>query len=77
MFHEYHVISRYIYSGRYYPRFHVAAVGFGTYYPWMRGSAFYFLQSVPTALETDDNCSATNSLDNAVTFSVGFSVTEF
>jgi hypothetical protein len=32
MLHEYHVI----YSVRYYPRFHVTAVGLGTYYPWMR-----------------------------------------
>ena len=31
----YHVI----YSVRYYPRFHVTAVGLGTYYPWIRGSA--------------------------------------
>ena len=29
MLHEYHVI----YSVRYYPRFHVSAVGLGTYYP--------------------------------------------
>jgi len=28
-------ISRYVY----YPRFHVTAVGLGTYYPWIRGSA--------------------------------------
>jgi hypothetical protein len=33
MVHEYHVI----YSVQYYPRFHVTAVGLGTYYPWMRG----------------------------------------
>jgi hypothetical protein len=33
MLYEYHVI----YSVRYYPRFHVTAVGFGTYYPWIRG----------------------------------------
>jgi hypothetical protein len=33
MLHEYHVI----YSVRYYPRFHVTAVGLGTYYPWIRG----------------------------------------
>ena len=31
----YHVI----YSVRYYPRFHVTAVGLATYYPWIRGSA--------------------------------------
>jgi hypothetical protein len=30
---EYHVI----YSVRYYPRFHVTAVGLGTYYPCIRG----------------------------------------
>jgi len=30
---SYHVI----YSVRYYPRFHVTAVGLGTYYPWIRG----------------------------------------
>jgi hypothetical protein len=33
MLHEYHVI----YSVRYYLRFHVTAVGLGTYYPWIRG----------------------------------------
>jgi hypothetical protein len=33
MLHEYHVI----YSVRYYPQFHVTAVGLGTYYPWIRG----------------------------------------
>ena len=38
-------ISRYItlchviFSVRYYPRFHVTAVGLGTYYPWIWGSA--------------------------------------
>jgi hypothetical protein len=31
--HRYHVIH----SVRYYPRFHVTALGLGTYYPWMRG----------------------------------------
>jgi hypothetical protein len=31
MLHEYHVISRYIYSVRYYPLFHVTAVGLGTF----------------------------------------------
>jgi len=56
MLHEYHILSRYIqrsvlsavsrtrgnaiYSILYYPRFHVPAVGLGTYYPWIRGSAF-------------------------------------
>jgi hypothetical protein len=30
-------ISRFIYSVRYYPRFHVTAVGLGTYYPWLWG----------------------------------------
>jgi hypothetical protein len=30
---EYH----FIYRIRYYPRFHVTAVGLGTYYPWIRG----------------------------------------
>jgi hypothetical protein len=33
MLHEYHVI----YSVRYYPRFHIPAVGLGTYYSWIRG----------------------------------------
>jgi hypothetical protein len=33
MLHEYHVK----YSVRYYPRFHITAVGLGTYYPWIRG----------------------------------------
>jgi hypothetical protein len=33
MLHEYHVI----YSVRYYLRFHIAAVGLGTYYLWIRG----------------------------------------
>jgi len=28
-----------IYSVRYYPRFSLTAVGLGTYYPWIRGSA--------------------------------------
>jgi len=27
------------YSFRYYKGFHITAVGFGTYYPWIRGSA--------------------------------------
>jgi hypothetical protein len=31
MLHVYHVV----YSVRYYPRFHVTAVGLGTYYPWI------------------------------------------
>ena len=35
MLHEYHVT----YSVRYYPRFHVTAVGLGTYHPWIRGNA--------------------------------------
>jgi len=35
MLHEYHVID----SVRYYPRFHVTAVGLGTYYPRIRRSA--------------------------------------
>jgi hypothetical protein len=31
-------ISRYtVYSVRYYPRFHITAIGLGTYYPWIRG----------------------------------------
>jgi len=42
MLHEYHVISRYtiysVYSVQYYPRFHVTAVCFGTYYPWTQRS---------------------------------------
>jgi hypothetical protein len=33
LLHEYHVI----YSVRYYSRFHVTAVGLGTYYRWIRG----------------------------------------
>jgi hypothetical protein len=37
MLPEYHVI----YSVRYYTRFHVTAVGFGTYYPWIWGTAVY------------------------------------
>jgi len=37
MLHEYHVI----YSVRYYPRFHVTAVGLGTYYPRIRGVRLY------------------------------------
>jgi hypothetical protein len=32
MLREYNII----YSVRYYPRFHVTAVGLGTYYPWIR-----------------------------------------
>jgi len=38
----YHVI----YSVRYYPRFHVTAVGLGTYCPRLRGSActLYWIQ---------------------------------
>jgi hypothetical protein len=39
MLHEYHVI----YSVRYYARFHVTAVGVGTYYPWIRGHYFTLL----------------------------------
>jgi len=35
MLHEYHVI----YCVRYYPRFHVTAVGLGTYHPRIRGNA--------------------------------------
>jgi len=31
-----------IYSILYYPRFHVTAVGLGTYYLWIRGSACTF-----------------------------------
>jgi hypothetical protein len=37
MLHEYHVI----YSVRYYPWFHVTAVGLGTYYQWIRGTPVY------------------------------------
>jgi hypothetical protein len=36
LLHEYHVV----YSVRYYPGFHVTAVGLGTYYPWIRGHYF-------------------------------------
>jgi len=39
MLHEYHVI----YSFRYYSRFHVTAVGLGTYYPWIRRSACLYI----------------------------------
>jgi len=73
MLHEYHVT----YSVRYYPRFHVTAAGLETYYPRIKESAFYFPQNVPPALETDDKCSAANSLYNSITISVGSSVTEF
>jgi len=41
MVHEYHVI----YSVRYYPRLSVAAVGLGTYYPWIRRSTCIYLLS--------------------------------
>jgi len=34
----YHAI--YLYRVQYYPRFQVTAVGLGTYYPWIRRSAF-------------------------------------
>jgi len=37
--HKYHVI----YSIQYYPWFHVTAVGLGTYYPRIRGSACILL----------------------------------
>jgi hypothetical protein len=37
MLHGYHVL----YSVRYYPQFHVTAVGLGTYYPWIRGHTVY------------------------------------
>jgi hypothetical protein len=37
MLHEYHVI----YSVRYYPRFHITAVGLGTYYPGYGGTPAY------------------------------------
>jgi len=33
-----------IYSVRYYPRFHVTAVGLGTYYPRIRGSACIYVE---------------------------------
>jgi hypothetical protein len=36
MLHEYHGI----YSVQYYPRFHVTAVGLGTYYPWIWGQYY-------------------------------------
>jgi hypothetical protein len=32
-----------IYSVRYYPRFHVTAVGLGTYYLWVRGHYSIYL----------------------------------
>jgi len=41
MLHEYQVIYHVIYSFRYYPRYHVTAVGLGTYYQWIRGSASF------------------------------------
>jgi hypothetical protein len=39
MLHGYHVI----YGVRYYPRFHVTAVGLGMYYPWIRGHTYVCL----------------------------------
>jgi len=36
-----------IYSVRCYRRFHVTAVGLGTYYPWIRGSACILKLSIP------------------------------
>jgi hypothetical protein len=36
LLHKYHVK----YSVQYYPRFHVTAVGLGTYYPWIRAVAY-------------------------------------
>jgi len=47
MFHEYHVT----YSARYYPRFHVTAVGLRTYPPWIWGSTcITYCQRVSVAL---------------------------
>ena len=51
MLHEYHVI----YSVRYYPRFHVTAVGLGTYYPWIRGSACIPLPHIQATNQRNDN----------------------
>ena len=39
MLHKYHVI----YCVRYYPQFHVITVSFGTYYPWIQGSAYILI----------------------------------
>jgi len=44
MLHEYHVIC----SARYYPRLHVTAVGLGTHYPWIRGSACISFHNIHT-----------------------------
>jgi len=46
MLHEYHVT----YSVRYYPRFHVTAVGLGTYYPRIQGSACTFIYLLTAVL---------------------------
>ena len=49
-------ISRYItlyhviYSVRYYPRFHVIAIGLGTYYPWIRRSVCMLLSFTETII---------------------------
>jgi preprotein translocase subunit Sec63 len=50
-------ISRYIYSVRYYPRFHVTAVGLGTYYPRIQGALLcyvtiisFIMQKMSTAM---------------------------
>jgi hypothetical protein len=51
MLHEYHVI----YSVRHYPRFHITAVGLGTYYPWIRGHICIEYRSVDPE---DLDCSA-------------------
>ena len=39
-----------IYSIWYYPQFHVTAVGLGTYYPWIRGSACSRFSQFPNSL---------------------------
>jgi hypothetical protein len=38
MLHEFHVI----YSVRYYLRWHIAAVGLGTHYLWIRGHYYIY-----------------------------------
>jgi hypothetical protein len=56
MLHEYHVI----YSVRYYPRFHVTAVGLGTYYPWIQGQYCTLITHVNATLAVDVMTAARN-----------------
>jgi hypothetical protein len=44
-----------MYSVRYYPRFHVTAVGLGTYYPWIRGSTCFPLPYIQATNQSNDN----------------------